>query len=229
MDQKNKKKVSENTLLKKDVLEYLSKNPEFINNNLDLLNKMFALSKKDENIITFENIRIKSLINENILLKDKLKEIVKTAKDNKEIQEKLSKFSNEVISFRKVDLLINYIEEFIDREFPSIKINFNLIKLNGFNDLGAKYFSSNKDLINTIFLKKTPILLTKAEIKLYSLEKFINNKNEALVVCPLGIEYPVGIIFVTYKSEMMGLNLQFDLLSSLTETISYSLEQYIQR
>jgi hypothetical protein len=213
MEQKNKKKVSENTLLKKDVLEYLSKNPEFINNNIDLLNKMFALSKKDENI----------------LLKDKLKEIVKTAKDNKEIQEKLSKFSNEVISFRKVDLLINYIEEFIDREFPSIKINFNLIKLNGFNDLGTKYFSSNKDLINTIFLKKTPILLTKAEIKLYSLEKFINNKNEALVVCPLGIEYPVGIIFVTYKSEMMGLNLQFDLLSSLTETISYSLEQYIQR
>ena len=151
MEQKNKKKVSENTLLKKDVLEYLSKNPEFINNNLDLLNKMFALSKKDDNIITFENIRIKSLINENIFLKNKLKEIVKTAKDNKEIQEKLSKFSNEVISFRKVDLLINYIEEFIDREFPSIKINFNLIKLNGFDDLGTKYFSSNKDLINTIF------------------------------------------------------------------------------
>jgi len=38
----------------------------------------------------------------------------------------------------------------------------------------------------------------------------------------------VGIIFVKQKSEMMGIDLQFDLLESLALTISYSLEQYIQ-
>ena len=52
-------------------------------------------------------------------------------------------------------------------------------------------------------------------------EKFITDK-ESLVICPLGIEYPTGIIYVRYKSEMMGIDLQFDLLTSLAETISYS-------
>ena len=52
---------------------------------------------------------------------------------------------------------------------------------------------------------------------------------ESLVICPLGVEYPTGVILVRYKSEMMGVDLQFDLLRSLTETISYSLEQYIQK
>ena len=65
-------------------------------------------------------------------------------------------------------------------------------------------------------------------INKYSLEKFITDK-ESLVICPLGIEYPTGIIYVRYKSEMMGIDLQFDLLTSLAETISYSLEQYIQK
>ena len=56
----------------------------------------------------------------------------------------------------------------------------------------------------------------------------IDNKG-SIVICPLGIEYPIGVAFIKYKSEMMGLDLQFDLLNSLAETISYSLEQYIQK
>ena len=64
-------------------------------------------------MISFEDIRIKSLIKENTKIKDKIKEIIESAKDNRKIQEKLSKFSNEVISFRKLNNLVNYIETFI--------------------------------------------------------------------------------------------------------------------
>ena len=105
-----------------------------------------------------------------------------------------------------------------------------MINFSGFSELDKKYFSSEsemKNLINDIYLDKKPCLLSQEFIKKYSLEKYINVSN-SYVLCPLGIEYPVGIIFVKQKSEMMGNDLQFDLLESLAVTISYSLEQYIQ-
>ena len=225
-NKKSKKALSEN-----EVLEFLVDNPNVINKNIDLFNQMFSFDKNKGNIISFEDIRIKSLIKENNYLKKKLSDIVNTAKSNKKIQEKLSKFSNEVIAFRKIELLINYIEDFVDKEFSSLRIDFSFIKFNGFSDLDKKYFPENNNLINLInntFLEKNPILITKEIINKYSLERFIHDK-ESLVICPLGVEYPTGVILVRYKSEMMGVDLQFDLLRSLTETISYSLEQYIQK
>ena len=225
-NKKSKKALSEN-----EVLEFLVDNPNVINKNIDLFNQMFSFDKNKGNIISFEDIRIKSLIKENNTLKKKLSGILNTAKSNKKIQEKLSKFSNEVIAFRKIELLINYIEDFVDKEFSSLRIDFSFIKFNGFSDLDKKYFPENNNLINLInntFLAKNPILITKEIINKYSLERFIHDK-ESLVICPLGVEYPTGVILVRYKSEMMGVDLQFDLLRSLTETISYSLEQYIQK
>ncbi|MAZ79312.1 MAG: hypothetical protein CMD72_01005 [Gammaproteobacteria bacterium] len=223
---KQKKTLSEN-----EVLEFLAENPKVINKNIDLFNQMFSFDKNKGNIISFEDIRIKSLIKENDSLKKKLKGIVDTAKSNKKIHEKLSKFSNEVIAFRGIEQLISYIEDFIDKEFSSLRIDFSLIKFNGFLGLDKKYFPENNNLINLInntFLEKNPILITKEIIQKYSLERFIQDK-ESLVICPLGVEYPTGVILVRYKSEMMGVDLQFDLLRSLAETISYSLEQYIQK
>jgi len=223
---KQKKTLSEN-----EVLEFLAENPKVINKNIDLFNQMFSFDKNKGNIISFEDIRIKSLIKENNSLKKKLKSIVDTAKSNKKIHEKLSKFSNEVIAFRGIEQLISYIEDFIDKEFSSLRIDFSLIKFNGFLGLDKKYFPENNNLINLInntFLEKNPILITKEIIQKYSLERFIQDK-ESLVICPLGVEYPTGVILVRYKSEMMGVDLQFDLLRSLAETISYSLEQYIQK
>ena len=225
-NKKSKKILSDN-----EVLEFLAENPNIINKNIDLFNKMFSFDKNKGNIISFEDIRIKSLIKENNSLKKKLEGIINTAKSNKKIQEKLSKFSNEVIAFRKIELLINYIEDFVYKEFSSLRIDFSLIKFNGFSDLDKKYFPENNNLINLInntFLEKNPILITKEIINKYSLERLIQDK-ESLVICPLGVEYPTGVILVRYKSEMMGVDLQFDLLRSLTETISYSLEQYIQK
>ena len=223
---KQKKTLSEN-----EVLEFLAENPKVINKNIDLFNQMFSFDKNKGNIISFEDIRIKSLIKENNSLKKKLKGIVDTAKSNKKIHEKLSKFSNEVIAFRGIEQLISYIEDFIDKEFSSLRIDFSLIKFNGFLGLDKKYFPENNNLINLInntFLEKNPILITKEIIQKYSLERFIQDK-ESLVICPLGVEYPTGVILVRYKSEMIGVDLQFDLLRSLAETISYSLEQYIQK
>ena len=225
-NKKSKKILSDN-----EVLEFLAENPNIINKNIDLFNKMFSFDKNKGNIISFEDIRIKSLIKENNSLKKKLEGIINSAKSNKKIQEKLTKFSNEVIAFRKIELLINYIEDFVDKEFSSLRIDFSLIKFNGFSDLDKKYFPENNNLINLInntFLEKNPILITKEIINKYSLERLIQDK-ESLVICPLGVEYPTGVILVRYKSEMMGVDLQFDLLKSLTETISYSLEQYIQK
>ena len=224
-------KKSKKTLSENEVLEFLADNPNVINKNIDLFNQMFSFDKNKGNIISFEDIRIKSLIKENNSLKKKLSGVVNAAKSNKKIQEKLSKFSNEVIAFRKIELLINYIEDFVDKEFSSLRIDFSFIKFNGFSDLDKKYFPENNNLINLInntFLEKNPILITKEIINKYSLERFIHDK-ESLVICPLGVEYPTGVILVRYKSEMMGVDLQFDLLRSLTETISYSLEQYIQK
>ena len=155
MTNKKSKLEVKNTLKPKDVLEYLTENPDFISNNTDLFNKMFSLSRKNENLVTFENIRIKSLMNENYLLKSRLKDVINTANNNKKIQEKLSRLSNEVISFRKIRLLVNYIEEFIDKEFSSLKVDLNLIKLNGFYDLDPKYFSSksNRSITLLLYLK----------------------------------------------------------------------------
>ena len=231
MTLRNKNKITKKQLKKEDVLYYLSENPNFISDNIDLFNKIFSLNRNNGNIISFEDIRIKSLIKENNEIKKKIKEIVESAKNNKKIQEKLSKFSNEVISFRKINLLVDYIEDFIDKEFSSVEIKFNLIKFNGFSDLDNSYFTSDKNflsLINNTFIEKKPFLISIDSIEKYSLGKYIKKK-DSVVVCPLGIEYPIGVIFVKYKSEMMGLDLQFDLLNSLAETISYSLEQYIQK
>jgi len=228
-DKKDQNKISKE-ISKEIIIEYLSKNPDFISKNVDLLNKMFVLKKNNTNVISFEDIRIKSLINENKLLKKKLAEIIETAKINKNIQEKISKFSNEIISYRSITSLFKYIEKFIENEFSSISIKIYMINFSGFSELDKKYFSSEsemKNLINDIYLDKKPCLLSQEFIKKYSLEKYINVSN-SYVLCPLGIEYPVGIIFVKQKSEMMGNDLQFDLLESLAVTISYSLEQYIQ-
>ena len=231
MTLRKESKKQKKTLSEIEVLEFLAENPKVINKNIDLFNQMFSFDKNKGNIISFEDIRIKSLIKENNSLKKKLKSIVDTAKSNKKIHEKLSKFSNEVIAFRGIEQLISYIEDFIDKEFSSLRIDFSLIKFNGFLGLDKKYFPENNNLINLInntFLEKNPILITKEISQKYSLERFIQDK-ESLVICPLGVEYPTGVILVRYKSEMMGVDLQFDLLRSLAETISYSLEQYIQK
>ena len=229
-DKKDKKDEKKKIFSEKNILEYLVKNPNLINHNIDLFNKLFSLDKNKGNIISFEDIRIKSLINENNILKDQLEDIIQTAKSNNKIQEKLSKFSNEVISFRDVELLINYVEDFVGKEFPDLKINLKLIKFNGFDNVSKKYFAKGKliDLINSAFLQKKTILASKEIISKYSLDEILKNQG-SVVVSPLGIEYPIGFILVGYKSEMMGIDLQFDLLNSLAETISYSLEQYIQK
>ena len=73
MTNKKSKLEVKNTLKPKDVLEYLTENPDFISNNTDLFNKMFSLSRKNENLVTFENIRIKSLMNEKLLTQKSLK------------------------------------------------------------------------------------------------------------------------------------------------------------
>ena len=231
MTLRDKSKETKKQISEEEVLHYLAENPDVIKNNIDLFNEIFALKQKDGNVISFEDIRIKSLIKENIKIKKKIKEIIDSASNNKKIQEKLSKFSNEVISFRKLDDLVNYIESFIEKEFPSIKIEFSFINFSGFSDLNSQYFSSNSDLIdliNNTFIEKKPFFITEKTIKKYSLKKYFGHK-KSIVICPLGIEYPIGIAFVEYKSEMMGLDVQFDLLNSLAETISYSLEQYIQK
>ena len=41
---------------------------------------------------------------------------------------------------QSTDFNLNYIEEFIDKEFSSLRIDFSLIKFNGFSDLDKKYF-----------------------------------------------------------------------------------------
>ena len=230
MTAKDKKDEQKKVFSEKNILEYLVKNPNLINHNIDLFNKLFSLDKNKGNIISFEDIRIKSLINENNILKSRLEDIIQTAKSNNKIQEKLSKFSNEVISFRDIELLINYVEDFVGKEFPDLKINLKLIEFNGFDNVNKKYFAKGKliNLINSVFLQKKSALSSKEIISKYSLDEILKNQG-SVVVCPLGIEYPIGFILVGYKSEMMGIDLQFDLLNSLAETISYSLEQYIQK
>jgi len=230
MTAKDKKDEKKKIFSEENILEYLVKNPNLINHNIDLFNKLFSLDKNKGNIISFEDIRIKSLINENNILKNKLEDIIKTAKSNNKIQEKLSKFSNEVISIRDIELLVNYVEDFIEKEFPDLKIKLKIIKFNGFDCVNKKYFAKGKliDLINSAFLQKKSTLSSKETISKYSLDEILKNQG-SVVLSPLGIEYPIGLILVGYKSEMMGIDLQFDLLNSLAETISYSLEQYIQK
>ena len=230
MTAKDKKDEKKKIFSEENILEYLVKNPNLINHNIDLFNKLFSLDKNKGNIISFEDIRIKSLINENNILKNKLEDIIKTAKSNNKIQEKLSKFSNEVISIRDIELLVNYVEDFIEKEFPDLKIKLKIIKFNGFDCVNKKYFAKGKliDLINSSFLQKKSTLSSKETISKYSLGEILKNQG-SVVLSPLGIEYPIGLILVGYKSEMMGIDLQFDLLNSLAETISYSLEQYIQK
>ena len=83
-DKQDQNKITKE-ISKDTILEYLSENPDFIIKNVDLLNKMFVLKKNNTNVISFEDIRIKSLIDENNLLKKKLAEIIETAKINKNI------------------------------------------------------------------------------------------------------------------------------------------------
>ena len=232
MTAKEKKQDSQNKeITAENVLKYLSENPNLINKNIKLFNEMLLYKKNEGNVITFDDIRIKSLIKENNLLENKLKEIIKVAKNNKSIQEKLTRFSNEIISFREIKLLINYIENFAEKEFSSMDIDIKFVKLNGLACINEKYFPKNKNFINFInyiYLEKKPVLITENLINKFSLRDEIENL-DSTVICPLGIEFPLGIILVKYKSEMMGIDLQFDLLNSLSETISYSLEQHIQK
>ena len=228
MTLRKKSKKETKFLSKNDVLEFLANNPDLINDNIELFNNMFSLNKNKGNLISFEDIRIKSLINENNILKNKIIEIVKAAKKNKIIQEKLTKFSNEVILYREINLLLKFINDFIQKEFSSFDIELRLIKFNGFTDLDKKYLSSDNNLISDIFLEKKPIFVDEKIIRKYSLKEPIKDKN-LTILCSLGVEYPIGVIFVKYKKSSVEEDHQFDLLTSLTETISYSLEQFIHK
>ena len=142
MSLRDKNKELKKQISEVDVLHYLAENPDVINNNIDLFNEIFSINKNNGNVISFEDIRIKSLIKENTEIKKKLREIIDSASNNKKIQDKLFRFSNEVISYRNLNELVKYIENFIDKEFPSIEIELCLIKFNGFEDLENKYYSS---------------------------------------------------------------------------------------
>jgi hypothetical protein len=50
-----------------------SRKSRVINNNIDLFNEMFSINKNNGNVISFEDIRIKSLIKENTEIEKKLK------------------------------------------------------------------------------------------------------------------------------------------------------------
>ena len=232
MTVKEKKQASNKRgITAEDVLIYIANHPNLISENIKLFNEMLLCKKNEGNIITFDDIRIRSLIKENNSLKNKLTEIIQTATVNKNIQEKLTRFSNEIISFRKIELLIDYIEKYVEKEFSSIDIDIKLIKFNGLKNINNKYFPISKNFIsfiNFVYLEKKPTLINENLIDKFSLKDEIDNV-DSVVTCPLGIEYPVGIILVKYKSEMMGVDLQFDLLNSLSETVSYSLEQHIQK
>ena len=58
MTNKKSKLEVKNTLKPKDVLEYLTENPDFISNNTDLFNKMFSLSRKNENLVTLKILEL---------------------------------------------------------------------------------------------------------------------------------------------------------------------------
>ena len=214
-------------LSKDEVIDYLIENPNFINDNVDLLNQLFSLNKNEGNVISFEDIRIKSLINENNSLKEKISEIIHNAEANEIIQNKLYKFANELISKKDVNKLSSFIVEFIKKEFPTLNIELGLLNIKGFNNLDQKYFNYDIDLINEVFLQKNPILLTNKFIRKYGLDKFKVEKC-SIVMCPLGLDFPTGIMFIKYNSTMIEKNHQFDLLSSLAQTVSFSFNQFIQ-
>ena len=214
-------------LSKDEVIDYLIENPNFINDNVDLLNQLFSLNKNEGNVISFEDIRIKSLINENNSLKGKISEIIKNAEANEIIQNKLYKFANELISKKDINELPGFIVEFIKKEFPTLNIELGLLNIKGFNNLDQKYFNYDIDLINEVFLQKNPILLTNKFIRKYGLDKFKDEKC-SIVMCPLGLDFPTGIMFIKYNSTMIEKNHQFDLLSSLAQTVSFSFNQFIQ-
>ena len=214
-------------LSKDDVIDYLIENPNFINDNVDLLNQLFSLNKNEGNVISFEDIRIKSLINENNSLKGKISEIINNAKANEIIQNKLYKFANELISKKDIKELPGFIVEFIKKEFPTLNIELGLLNIKGFDNLDQKYFNDDIDLINEVFLQKNPILLTNKYIRKYGLDKFKDEKC-SIVMCPLGLDFPTGIMFIKYNSTMIEKNHQSDLLSSLAQTVSFSFNQFIQ-
>ena len=214
-------------LSKDEVIDYLIENPNFINDNVDLLNQLFSLNKNEGNVISFEDIRIKSLINENNSLKGKISEIIKNAEANEIIQNKLYKFANELISKKDINELPSFIVEFIKKEFPTLNIELGLLNIKGFDNLDQKYFNYDIDLINEVFLQKNPILLTNKYIRKYGLDKFKDEKC-SIVMCPLGLDFPTGIMFIKYNSTMIEKNHQFDLLSSLAQTVSFSFNQFIQ-
>tara|TARA_Y100000768_G_scaffold175079_1_gene131088 strand:- start:554 stop:1243 length:690 start_codon:yes stop_codon:yes gene_type:complete len=223
---RKKNKTETQDMSDKDVVEYLVNNPNFINENVDLFNKLFSLNKSKGNLISFEDIRIKSLINENTFLKDKIQEILNNAKSNEVIQEKLQRFSNELISKRDVNELLNFIKIFISKEFLSFEIEIGLLNIKGFDKLDNKFTQFSPDLINEIFILKQPVLLNKKIIKKYSLVQYEDEKC-SVVICPLGIDFPFGIIFINYNSPMIEKNHQFDLLASLSNTVSSALNQFI--
>jgi len=214
-------------LSKDDIIDYLIENPNFINDNVDLLNQLFSLNKNEGNVISFEDIRIKSLINENNALKGKISEIINNAESNEIIRKKLYKFANELISKKDINELPDFIVEFIKKEFPTLNIELGLLNIKGFDNLDQKYFNYDIDLINEVFLQKNPILLTNKYIRKYGLEKFKDEKC-SIVMCPLGLDFPTGIMFIKYNSTMIEKNHQFDLLSSLAQTVSFAFNQFIK-
>ena len=58
-------------------------------------------------------------------------------------------------------------------------------------------------------------------------DKFKDEKC-SIVMCPLGLDFPTGIMFIKYNSTMIEKNHQFDLLSSLAQTVSFAFNQFIQ-
>ena len=106
-------------------------------------------------------------------------------------------------------------------------IELGLLNIKGLDNLDQKYFNYDIDLINEVFLQKNPILLTNKYIKTYGLGKFKDEKC-SIVMCPLGLDFPTGIMFIKYNSMMIEKNHQFDLLSSLAQTVSFAFNQFIQ-
>ena len=227
MGLRKKNNVEIKDLSKDEVIDYLIENPNFINDNVDILNQLFSLNKNEGNIISFEDIRIKSLINENNSLNAKISEIIKNAEANEIIQNKLYKFANELISKKDINELPSFIMGFVKEEFPTLNVGLGLLNIKGFDNLDKKYFDYDTDLINEVFLQKNPILLTNKYIRKYGLDKFKDEKC-SIVMCPLGLDFPTGIMFIKYNSTMIEKNHQFDLLSSLAQTVSFSFNQFIQ-
>jgi len=132
-----------------DVAQYLKQHPQFFDEYADMLSDIYVPHPHGGRAIPISQRQIVTLRDNNQILQDKLRELVKFGEENDVIGEKMHHLSIMLLTFPHLDNLLNELNSILQNNFSIPHVELRLWNID-YDSLGASKFINTNAEIHTM-------------------------------------------------------------------------------